>query len=61
MSKMVQFHTLQVGAKFVHQGVEYIKIETERVSCCTALNAAVASNPQSKKFIVPVSEVQVDD
>lgn len=57
----VQFHTLAVGTKFIFQGIEYIKIETERVSCCTSLNASVASNPESKKFIIPVSEVEVND
>lgn len=61
MGQKVQFHTLAVGTKFTHQGIQYIKTETERVSCCTSLNAVVADNPQSKKFIVPVTEVEVND
>lgn len=61
MSQKVQFHTLAVGTKFTHEGVEYIKIEPVRVSCCRSLNAAVAANPQSQTFIVPVTEVEIND
>jgi hypothetical protein len=61
MSKLVQFHELAVGTEFNYEGVRYKKIDTIKVSCCTAINAARVDNPESKKFIVPINQVEVDD
>lgn len=61
MSKTIAFHELEVGKTFKFEGLEYKKIDTIRVSCCTSLNAALVSNPESKRFIVPVTQVEVND
>ncbi len=61
MSKLVPFHELAVGSTFKFQGIDYTKIETIRVSCCTALNAAQVNHPEVKQFITPVQQVEVND
>lgn len=61
MSRKEQFHNLPVGTTFEQNGVQYTKIDTIRVSCCTSFNAHLANDPEAKKFIVPVSEVEVND
>lgn len=61
MSKSVQFHELAVGSSFVYEGQNYTKIETIRLSCCSSVNAAKKDNPDDKRFIVPVAQVEVND
>lgn len=61
MSKVLQFHEIAIGSEFIYEGQSYIKIEPIRVSCCSSLNAAKKENPEDKRFIVPVSQVEVND
>jgi hypothetical protein len=60
---MARFMDLAVGLKFtasLNGGpiTEYIKIQEERISCCSVLNAqATASNGQKVQFL-PLAEVE---
>jgi hypothetical protein len=59
---MVKFMDLAVGLKFkasLNGGdvIEYIKIQEERVSCCTVLNAQPTGSSQKVQFL-PLAEVE---
>lgn len=56
-----QFKDLQIGEKFVYNNTEYTRIADERISCCRSNNAVDTTEAQTKTFIQPLSEVQVND
>jgi hypothetical protein len=59
--KKDQFQNLSIGTKVVYNGIEYIKIEDERVSCCRVNNAVMSSDPSKKTQINTATEVDVID
>lgn len=56
-----QFKDLAVEEKFIHNDIEYIKINPIRVSCCKSLNAQQVADVNNKIFIQPLIEVNVND
>lgn len=61
MSKLVQFKDVAVEGRFRLNGVECVKIPEIRLSCCSVLNAAHASDVNNKIQVLPLTEVEVDD
>lgn len=54
----MKFSELHVGQKFMSNGIEYTKIEPQKVSCCKTLNAInLADN--NKTMIKPDTDVEV--
>lgn len=43
-----KFSELQVGEKFVVNGVEYVKTQAVKVSCCRSINAYEFANASKK-------------
>jgi len=56
-----QFKDLIIGQVFVFSGIEYVKTEPERVSCCKQYNAAQVGNSSQKTQISPLVEVETND
>ena len=54
----MKFSELQVGQKFTTNGLEYTKIEPQKVSCCKTLNAINLSDNQ-KVMIKPDTVVEL--
>lgn len=54
----MKFSELNVGDKFTTNGIEYTKIEAQKVSCCKTLNAINLSD-NNKVMIKPDAEVEV--
>lgn len=44
------FAEVPVGTKFAVNGLEYIKTEAVRVSCCQSINAHLADNTNARVF-----------
>lgn len=55
-----KFSELKVGDKFVLNGIEYQKIDTVRISCCSAINAHATSNVNDRKLISDETVVVVN-
>jgi hypothetical protein len=55
-----QFKELVVGDTFTYNGLEYVKIKDEKVSCCRTLNAAQASDETKKVMVPPITEIEVN-
>lgn len=53
----MKFSEINVGQKFTSNGIEYTKIEPQKVSCCKTLNAINLSD-NTKVMIKPDSEVE---
>jgi hypothetical protein len=56
-----RFADLSVGTIFVLNGTEYVKIKDERISCCKLFNATLSTDSKQKHFIVPITEVEVQN
>jgi len=54
----MKFSDIQVGQKFTTNGIEYTKIEPQKVSCCKTLNAINLSD-NNKVMIKPDTDVEV--
>jgi hypothetical protein len=54
----MKFSEIQVGQKFTTNGIEYTKIEPQKVSCCKTLNAINLSD-NNKVMIKPDTDVEV--
>lgn len=54
----MKFSELQVGQKFISNGIEYTKIEPQKVSCCKTLNA-INLVDNNKTMIKPDTDVEV--
>ena len=54
----MKFSDIQVGQKFTTNGIEYTKIEPQKVSCCKTLNAINLSD-NNKVMIKPDTDVGV--
>ena len=55
-----KFADLSINAKFVHNNLEYQKLQPIKISCCKSVKACVASQPANKVFINPNQEVKVN-
>lgn len=56
-AKMKPLSEVSVGKKFVHNGVEYRRIEDIRVSCCRVVNCVNLADG-SNQFIQPNTNVE---
>lgn len=56
-----QFKDVLVDEKFKINDVEYVKINAVKISCCKAINAQQTADSNSKTFVQPLIEVDVDD
>lgn len=50
---MKLFSEISINQYFVHQNIEYKKIQPIKVSCCKSYNAEQKDNPSNKIFIQP--------
>lgn len=55
-----KFSELSINSKFIHNNIEYQKLQPIKISCCKSVNACVASQPANKVFINPNQEVKVN-
>lgn len=55
-----QFSELSVGQRFTVNGVEYIKTQEVRVSCCRSINCQAVNDPNNKTYIQPSTTVSVN-
>jgi hypothetical protein len=56
----VKFMDLPVDAIFTFENNKYKKIQEERISCCTVINAVSTTNAEQKVNILPLIEVEVE-
>lgn len=57
MSETKQFRDIPVDQVFTLNGVQYKKINEERVSCCKALNAITTDGTAQKIQVLPLDNV----
>lgn len=55
-----KFSELAVNDRFFVNGIEYVKTETVRISCCQSINAMVVDNASAKSFFAEDAVVQVN-
>jgi hypothetical protein len=55
-----QFHELAIGDRFTVNGVEYIKTEEVRVSCCRSINCYASSDANQKGHFPGNTEVTIN-
>ena len=55
-----QFSELSVGERFTLNGVEYVKTQEVRVSCCRSINAQTIADSNNKTFIPHNTTVNVN-
>lgn len=56
---IVKFSDVANGTQFVANGIEYIKTETVKISCCRSINAHAVGNEANTTFITPNADVEV--
>lgn len=56
-----KFQDIEVGTRFTFNGIEYLKINNERVNCCSTNNAVNTSDANQKTHIPETSEVEIND
>lgn len=44
------FAEVPVGTKFMVNGLEYVKMDTVRISCCQSINAHLSDNTNARVF-----------
>lgn len=55
-----QFSQLSTGERFVLNGVEYIKTEEVRISCCRSVNCQSVADSNHKTYVSPNVSVSVN-
>lgn len=55
---MKQFKDVAVGESFKFNGLQYTKVQEERISCCRSINAVASENEANRTFIQPNAEVE---
>jgi hypothetical protein len=45
-----EFNLVSVGEKFSVNGIEYVKIQEVRISCCKSVNAQASTNSSQRTF-----------
>jgi len=56
-----RFSDLAVGEKFVVNGVEYVKTQDVRISCCRSVNSYESANASKKHNFDPGTLVTVEN
>jgi len=54
------FSELAVGERFTLNGVEYVKTQEVKVSCCRSINCQAISDPNTKTYIQSSTTVTVN-
>lgn len=54
------FSNLPVGSRFFLNGVEYVKIDQVKVSCCKSINAHQSNNAGQRIFLAPTTQVNIN-
>lgn len=54
------FSDIPVGSQFTVNGIEYIKTDTVRVSCCQSINAHVVNDPNARVYFQDSTTVTVN-
>ena len=49
-----------IGERFTLGGVDYIKIQEYRVSCCKVINCEVVGDPSKKNFFSSEMDVEIN-
>lgn len=57
MSEVKKMKDVQIGERFTIGGIEYIKTNEVRVSCCQSVNCEMIGNPNSRTYISPEMDV----
>ena len=61
MSEIKKFKDIPINQTFTLNGLQYKKINEERVSCCKALNAVAIGDPAQKIQVMPLDDVTLDE
>lgn len=54
------FSELTVGQRFTVNGVEYVKTQEVKVSCCRSINCQAVNDPNLKTYIQAGTSVTVN-
>jgi hypothetical protein len=54
------FSEIAVGSQFTVNGIEYVKTDTVRVSCCQSINAHVLNDQNARVFFQDSTTVSVN-
>lgn len=54
-----QFKDLELNEQFNHNGIAFVRVPDERISCCKVLNAENTSTKE-KIMILPLEEVETN-
>lgn len=54
------FSDVSVGGRFTMNGLDYIKTDTIRVSCCKSINAQAVNDPNNRTFVQDTTVVTVN-
>lgn len=54
------FAEIAVGSQFFVNGIEYVKTETVRVSCCQSINAHVVNDNNARVYFQDSTTVSVN-
>ena len=54
------FNEVGLGSKYTVNGVEYIKINEIKVSCCRSINAQVSNDPNNRTFFTGDTSVIIN-
>jgi hypothetical protein len=54
-----QFKDLEINEQFNHNGVAFVRVPDEKISCCKTLNAENISTKE-KIMILPLEEVETN-
>jgi len=55
-----KFMDLSIGDKFKLNGINYVKTQEERISCCQVINASQEDLPSTRIQVTPITEVETD-
>jgi hypothetical protein len=56
-----KFSEIALGTKFTLSGIEYVKMQEERISCCKFHNAIQTNNTSVKIGVTPITDVEVSE
>jgi hypothetical protein len=61
MAEIKKFKDIPVNQIFTFNGLQYKKINEERISCCKALNASAVGDPAQKIQVMPLDDVTLEE
>lgn len=59
--KSVPFSSVKVNDTFTYKGSDYVKLQTNKISCCKFTNAHLVGNPNKKIGVKPTEQVEVSE